>query len=220
MVVDEELRRLKITSTKNNELVTIGEYTQNLSCIGVGTDAAVFQLRIEPSIAFKVYAEDKINTLEAEFQVYQMLGKSEWFPVLYGRGINYLVISYEEGMTLYDCLRTGTHIPKQVLIDVEEARNDCLRKGLNPRDIHLKNVLLQNGRAKLLDLSEYMKPGNDRRWDYLKQGYEEYYELIDGKRIPFWVIESVRRLYNQSAGQSFNFQEFTSKLVKNFLSVK
>ncbi|QOR68266.1 serine/threonine protein kinase [Cytobacillus suaedae] len=221
--VDEDLRKIKITSTKNNELVTIGQFSQNLECIGVGTDAAVFKLRHEPTLAFKVYAEDKLSKLETEFLVYQKLGKSEWFPALFGRGHNYLVISYEEGMTLYDCLRTGSHIPKQVLMDVEEARNECLRKGLNPRDIHLKNILLQKGRAKLLDVSEYMYPGNDYRWNYLKQGYEEYYGLIDGKKIPLWIIESVRLLYQQSADQSFDFKEFTTKLVnkfKNFLSVK
>lgn len=222
-VVDEDLRKIKITSTKNNELVTIGHYTKNLECIGVGTDAAVFKQRLEPTLAFKVYAEDKLNKLEAEFQVYQKLEKSEWFPVLYGRGHNYLVISYEEGMTLYDCLRTGTHIPKQVVTDVEEARKNCISKGLNPRDIHLKNILLQKGRAKLLDVSEYLNPGNDNRWDYLKQGYEEYYYLIDRKKIPLWIIESARLLYQQSADHSFDFQEFTTKLVnkfKTFLSVK
>ncbi len=221
--VDEDLRNIKITSTKNNELVSIGKYSQKLECIGIGTDAAVFKQRYEPSFAFKVYAEDKLYKLEAEFLVYQKLGKSEWFPVLFGRGPNYIVISYEEGMTLYDCLRTGTHIPYRVLKDVEKARDYCLRKGLNPRDIHLKNILLQNGKAKLIDVSEYIHPGNDYRWNYLKQGYEEYYDLIDGKKIPLWIIESVRLLYQQSADQSFDFQEFTTKLVnkfKSFLSVK
>jgi predicted Ser/Thr protein kinase len=221
-VADEDLRKIKITSTKNNELVKIGEYTSNLTCIGVGTDAAVFQLNLDPSIAFKVYAEDKFNKLETESQVYQKLRESEWFPTLYGRGPNYLALSYEKGMTLYDCLRYGVHIPKQVLSDVEVARTECIQKGLNPRDIHLKNILLQDGRAKLLDVSEYMEEGNDRRWDYLKQGYEEHYELIDGKKIPHWIIESVRLLYQQTSDQSFDFKEFTTKLVykfKGFLNI-
>ncbi|MCB8817474.1 RIO1 family regulatory kinase/ATPase domain-containing protein [Desulfosporosinus shakirovi] len=87
----------------------------------------------------------------------------------YGRGFDFLVIRFEEGITLYDCLLKGIHIPKQVIEDVDNAINYVLGKGLNPRDIHLKNILLQEGKAKLLDVSEYMKPGNDKRWEYLKE---------------------------------------------------
>jgi hypothetical protein len=35
---------------------------------------------------------------------------------------SYLVLSYEFGVTLYDCLLQGIHIPKQVMVDVENAR--------------------------------------------------------------------------------------------------
>ena len=59
-------------------------------------------------------------------------------------------------MTLFDCVLQGIHIPEQVINDVEDAREYVRNKGLNPRDIHLKNILLQNGRAKILDVSEYI----------------------------------------------------------------
>ena len=69
---------------------------------------------------------------------------------------NYLVLSFEEGITLYDCLLQGIPIPKQAIKDVDDAREYVRQKGLNPRDIHLKNVFLQNGRAKIIDVSEYV----------------------------------------------------------------
>ena len=127
-----------------------------------------------------------------------------------------MVISYEEGMTLYDCLLKGIHIPKQVLKDVDDARRYAFDRGLNPRDIHLKNILLHNGRAKIVDVSEYLKPGNDKRWEYLKEGYQEYYHLIDGKALPHWIIETVRKWYNQTPCESFKVHDFVKELVLIF----
>jgi hypothetical protein len=93
------------------------------------------------------------------------------------------------------------------------AREFAFGKGLNPRDIHLKNILLLEGRAKIIDVSEYMKPGNDKRWEYLKEGYRAYYHLIDGKALPYWIIETLRKWFNQAHSQNFNSHEFVKELV-------
>ncbi|MDF0728199.1 serine/threonine protein kinase [Cytobacillus sp. S13-E01] len=219
MVADDALRKVKIKSTKDNDLISVTRHSEQLRCLGIGTDAAVFQHIAEPSFAFKVFADDKLSKMKVEQEVYEKLGNAEFFPIFYGTGSNYLVLSFEPGVTLYDCLLTGIHIPPQVLVDIEAARTYAFSKGLNPRDIHLKNILLHEGRAKLLDISEYLKPGDDRRWEYLKKGYVEYYHLIDRKVIPLWIIETVRKWFNQANSSSFDFQEFTNKLIKLFKSI-
>jgi predicted Ser/Thr protein kinase len=207
---------LKIQANRENEPVLVKNHPDGLQCIGVGTDAAVFRYIYAPSYAFKVFADDKKSKMDMEQQVYMHLGDTHYFPTCYGSGSNYLVLSFEKGITLYDCLLKGIHIPKQVIQDVEDARKFVYSKGLNPRDIHLKNILMHENRAKLLDVSEYRKPGNDMRWEYLKKGYEQYYHLIDGKAVPLWIVETVKRWYNQSKHSAFDFQEFVQKLVKLF----
>ena len=212
-IAERELSQLKVSSNGKNELVTVKGDSNKLKCIGVGTDAAVFRFLYTPQYAFKVFSNDKLGKLENEIEVYLKLGHSEYFPVYYGRGLNYLVISFEEGITIYDCLLKGIHIPQQVVLDVDNAINYGLSKGLNPRDIHLKNILLHEGRAKLLDVSEYMKPGNDKRWEYLKEGYMEHYHLFDGKALPLLLIETVRKWYNQTRPESLNVQDFVKALI-------
>ncbi len=219
-IAEKELCKVKVTSNGENELVTVKGNSDKFECIGVGTDAAVFRFVHTPNYAFKVYSNDKLGKIELETEVYLKLGKSEYFPEYYGRGINFLVISYEEGITLYDCLLKGIHIPKQVVEDVDSARNFVITRGLNPRDIHLKNILLHEGRAKLLDVSEYMKQGNDNRWEYLKEGYQEHYHLIDGKALPHWIIETVRKWYNnQAKSEGFNVQDFVKELLILFRTI-
>lgn len=208
------LSKIKAFSNANNQPVTISGDLDDLKCIGVGTDAAVFHSLSTPDYAFKLYAKDKVNKVKVEANVYHILGDSPFFSTCFASYEEYLVLSYEEGKTLFDCILQGIHIPEQVVIDVENAREYVKNKGLNPRDIHLKNILLQNGRAKIIDVSEYVLPGNDYRWEHLKKGYEQYYHLIDGNSVPFWLVETIRKWYNQRAENSSSFEEFTKTILK------
>lgn len=214
--VIHSLSKMNVISNPNNEPVTINGGEEDLKCIGIGTDAAVFQSNYAPAYAFKLYAKDKTAKVEKEESVYRKLGDSPFFSTCFGSYDNCLVLSYEEGKTLFDCILEGIHIPEQVIKDVEEAREYARSKGLNPRDIHLKNILLQNGRAKIIDVSEYTMSGNDFRWEHLKKGYEQYYHLIDGKSVPIGVVETVRKWYNRRGKNSSSFEEITTPVLKLF----
>lgn len=189
------LRHIRIKGNSGNRLVTVSGHAEHLRCIGIGTDAAVFVYDPLPGYAFKVYADEALRKRDEEEQVYLALGHSPYFPVYYGKGDRYIVISLEQGPTLYDCLAQGIEIPRRVLEDVEEARRYARSKGLNPRDIHLKNVLMQDGRAKLLDVSEYRKPGNDRRWEHLLLAYRLVYRWLKGRKLSVRQMEAVKNLY-------------------------
>lgn len=212
LIVDELFSNIKVISNSNNKPVTIFGSSKELRCIGVGTDAAVFQYVHNPALAYKVYAEDKRRKIEAEKCVYEKLKASAYFPTYYKATDRYLVISFENGITLYDCLLRGIPIPKQAIEDVEDARKFAREKGLNPRDIHFKNVLLQNGRGKVIDVSEYMEEGNDHRWEHLKKAFDEFYHMIEGKAIPSWVVETIQKWYNQKQYDSID--EFMKEVFK------
>jgi len=209
----DSLSKIKVFSNPNNEPVTISGEANDLKCIGVGTDAAVFQFLSSPAYAFKIYAKDKVHKVKVEADVYRILQNSPFFPTCFASYDEFLVLSYEEGKTLFDCILLGIHIPEQVVNEVEDAREYVRNKGLNPRDIHLKNILLQNGRAKIIDVSEYTLKGNDFRWEHLKKGYEQYYHLIDGNSVPFWLVETIRKWYNQR-GKNSSYEELTKNISK------
>lgn len=203
-----DLSDIKVTASIDNAPVMIEGAAEGYFCIGVGTDAAVFQSLSAPQFAYKVYAEGKRDKLEAEAEVYARIGSSPYFPICHGIIDGLLVLDYEEGLTLFDCLLQGVRVPEQAIRDVEDARHYIRQIGLNPRDIHLKNILLQDGRAKLLDVSEYVKPGNDFRWEHLKKTYDEYYPVIDGKPVPFWLLDTIRKWYHHWNRYSSSFDEF------------
>lgn len=211
---EEAIRELVFHANPENELVTIESIPPGLSLIGYGTDAVVVRHPDLKDRVFKVFADDRLHKVDQEFKVYQTLGESPYFAHCYRKGDNYLLLSYEAGINLYECLCEGIEIPEQVIIDVERARNEARLKGLNPRDIHLKNVLLQHGRGKLLDVSEYLKPGDDRRWDDLVEAYYEFYPFIRGHKVPVWLMESVKMMYSRKKSSSFSVREFGAKFMK------
>jgi hypothetical protein len=212
-LIEPLLKEIRIEAHPENQPVNILSVPPPLKVAGAGTDAVVVRHPDFPPLAFKVYAEGRRQAKENEYAAYRRLGRSPYFPVCYGKGSFYLVLSYEEGPTLYDCLVKGIPIPEQAIDDVEKARTYARQAGLNPRDIHLKNVLLQRGRAKLLDVSEYVKPGNDGHWDHLVQAYRRFYPLIAGRRIPVWLLEMVKKAYYRQVAGDFSVSDFGRRFL-------
>lgn len=214
------LRRVCLEPRPDNQLVNLQHVPVPLKVVGVGTDAGVFHHPDYPDIVFKLFAPGREQVWANEREVYNKLGDSRWFPLLQGAFPHCLVLSYERGKTLYDCLIEGIPIPESVVKEVEEARRFARDKGLNPRDIHLKNVLLQDGHAKLLDVSEYLKPGDDGRWDHMVQAYHRFYPLFRGKRIPAALLEEIKQAYYQWDGHSLPLIEWARRFLPALFSDK
>jgi hypothetical protein len=212
--IDSLMAKISFTVHENNQPVTITFIPPELKLIGYGTDAVVVQFPELPDRVFKVFSPDREYKWENERTAYLKIGVSPFYPRFLGSGKRYLILSYEEGPTLLQCLEQGIVIPEQVILDVEEARKHARKAGLNPRDIHLNNIIFQHGRAKLLDLSEFVLPGNDARWDHLVEGYYRFYPLIRGRKIPKEWIEAVKKLYLAQTKSKFSVAEFGKRLFR------
>lgn len=210
------IEKIKVTAPPGNVPVEVGSHHNSVRCIGVGTDAAVFVHAACPEYAFKVYAEGKEEVKANEEEAYRMLPASPYFPVFYGAGHRYIVMSFEQGLSLYDCLVTGVHIPSDVIPQVDKAIETARGAGLNPRDIHLKNIILQQDGIKLIDVSEYVKKGNDQRWEHLKKAYELYYPLIASKKIPLKYLDFAKKKYEKHKQGVFSSSR-TKRLIAALL---
>ena len=192
--VEQLLATVRIRAFASNEPILIEHVPAPLRVLGSGTDAIVVQHPDCPERAFKIYAPETVGCLVDEYVAYEQLAGSPYYASCLGKGDFYLVLTYEPGPTLYDCLVQGIPIPASAMDDVEAARTYARLVGLHPKDVHLKNVLLQGERARVLDVSKYVAPGDDDPvWDQLAQGYRRVYRLIRGRRIPVWLMELVKR---------------------------
>lgn len=130
--------------------------------------------------------------------MYRRLGETRSFPVCYQAKEGYLVLKRINGISLFDCVRFGIPIPPQVIEDVEEALAEARQKGLFPHDVHGKNVLMDQGRGYIIDVSDYLKNIPDTKWHDLRKAYYRIYLPFikdRGWKIPLWVLEGVRKGY-------------------------
>ncbi|TCP58945.1 hypothetical protein EV586_101144 [Tumebacillus sp. BK434] len=209
--VQQDVGQVRVRSVKPRDPVEVREHPDNWRCIGVGNTAAVFQPKDHPQKVVKVYADSHAHIASREAAIYEQLGDSPYFPRFFERGDNFLVIEYKPGTNLYDCLLQGIRIPEQVIQDVDEAIRYAQSRGLNPSDIHVKNVLVHNGRGYLVDVSEYGKAGTCKRWETLKKAYYDYYLDLykPGLTVPSWLLETIRKWYkaNEGEGDILGFAE-------------
>lgn len=213
--VEELLGAIRIQASASNQPIAIEHVPAPLRLLGSGTDAVVVQHPGLPEQAFKVYAPETVGCLADEYQAYQQLAGSPYFATCLGQGAFYLVLSYEPGPTLYECLVQGIPVPEEAMADVEAARDHARQVGLHPKDIHLKNVLLQGNRALIVDVSKYVAPGDeDRVWDHLAEGYRRFYPLIRGRRIPLWAIQMVKRRYQAQPKEQFSLDVFGARMLR------
>lgn len=191
------VKDVRVISVAASEPVQVKAQPDNLRCVGLGTTAAVFQLKERPEIALKVFIPSQLQACKEEVEIYKLLGNSPYFPPFYYEGSNFFAMGYRPGTNLYDCLLQGIFIPEQVIADVDQALAFARSRGLNPCDVHLKNIIINQGRGYLVDVSAYRKSHQCHRWDSLRHAYYNYYLDLyhPGLTIPSWVLEAIRTWY-------------------------
>lgn len=193
----EAINEIQLEKKVDSQKINILHIPDSFQVIGIGTDAAVVQHESDSETVYKIFVKEAEWKCEVEYSIYEQLKGCKTYAVCFEKGPNFLRLSYEKGPTLYECLEQGVVINSEVIEEVEQAREYARKQGLNPRDIHLENVIFQDGHAKIIDVSEYRKSGNDYRWEHLVEGYHRFYSLIEGRQIPTLLIETVKKLYKQ-----------------------
>ncbi|MED4604323.1 serine/threonine protein kinase [Paenibacillus validus] len=194
-IEQELLPGLRIASEREHEPVTVYEVPGPWRTLGVGNYAAVLLHPAWPDWVVKVYAPGRPG-LEEEAEVYRRLGRHPAYSECLHAGAGYLVLRRLTGITLYNCMRRGIPIPRQVIEDIDEALKYARKQGLNPHDVHGKNVMQQDGRGKVVDVSDFLKEEPCEMWDDLKRAYYRFYfPWVRRVEFPDFLLNSVRKGY-------------------------
>ena len=196
-VNEELLTQIQIHSSLAHNPVVVEPVPSPWQLLGAGNYAAVFWHPDYPQQVVKVYAPD-LAGFEKELTVYRQLGAHPAFSECLYAGVNFLVLKRLPGKTLYDCVIQGVSIPKQVIEDIDRALLYARQQGLNPSDVHGRNVMMSAGRGLVVDISDFLHPGNCPKWQHLKQAYFWLYCPIIRPlklRIPHSLLNMVRKGY-------------------------
>lgn len=174
------------------------DYDPSLTLVGVGRSAYVFKLP-QTNKAMKVFFPKFIHLTKEESEIYKILQHISYYPTIYEVGPNYLVIDYIEGSTLFECLTKGIHLSNEIVKEIDKALQLARQEGLNPSDIHLRNILLTpDKKVKIIDVARFRQTKDCMKWRDLKYAFYHYYKKrYFPKKIPAFVLNSIAALYKK-----------------------
>lgn len=190
---------LKLVNTviinKKNRLIS---YDNSLQLTGTGRSAFVFRIKSSDK-AIKVFFPDYIYMATEEAEIYKSLRDIHYFPSIHETGLNYIVMDYIEGYTLFDCMTRGINITSDHINEIDNALSLASDLGLNPSDIHLRNIFITtSGEIKLIDVARYRQMKDCRQWHNLKKAYRQFYQKrFFLKKIPEPFMNVVAFLYKK-----------------------
>jgi hypothetical protein len=197
LVENELLPLVTIFSVDNDDPVRVESVPKGWKLIGNGNYAAVFVHPKFKSYVVKIYASNRLG-INQEIEVYRRLGEYPSFAKLYAYGERYLILKRLEGITLYNAIHKGIFIPEQVIKDVDDALDYARTIGLNPYDVHGKNIVMHEGRGAVVDVSDFTKTGEDPKWRDLRKAYYKLYQPIYRKfciPVPYFLLDVLRKGY-------------------------
>lgn len=185
-----------IVMEKKGRIPQLKSYSNALQLVGAGRSAYVFKVQDE-QIALKVFFPNKAYIAAEEAAIYRTLPSGSYFPTLHEAGKNYIVIDYLDGHTLFHCLENGIYIPVEKIHAINDALEMARKVGLNPSDIHLKNIIITSKQeVKLIDVARFRQKKKDRQWDDLQKVYfRGYAKSYFPKRIPRSILNCVATIY-------------------------
>ncbi|WP_035321818.1 serine/threonine protein kinase [Peribacillus kribbensis] len=191
------LPNIQLKTVSPVEPIIVENHTEEWKLLGKGNYAAVFTHPAMPDWVVKIYGRNP-EGLQKEIFVYEKLGSHKAYSRLGGYGRSYLILKRIEGITLFHAMVKGIPIPVSVIHDIDSALQYARDRGLNPFDVHGKNVVMNKNRGYIVDISDFYKSGYCSKWDDLKKAYYWIYRPLILKwhpPFPFRAVDSIRTLY-------------------------
>ena len=192
--------------SKKNRLIS---YDDSLKLVGTGRSAFVFRIK-SSNKAIKVFFPEFIYIAKEEAEIYKTLQKITYYPSIHDSGFNYIVVDYIEGLTLFECMSHGELITSAHIKEIDHALSLALDLGLNPSDIHLRNLFItSNGEIKIIDVARFRQRKHCRQWHDLKKAYDQLYrKRFFPKKIAASHLNIVAYLYKKGLLPSYRINKF------------
>lgn len=180
---------------KRNRLIS---FDKSLQHIGTGRSAFVFKIG-SSNKSIKVFFPIYTHIAKEEAEIYNVLQNNPYFPSIYETGINYIAMDYIDGYTLFECLTHGKAITSAHINEIDHALSLASKLGLNPSDIHLRNIFItSNNEIKLIDVARYRQKKDCNQWNDLKKAYRQIYrKFCFSKKVPSLLLNIIAFLYKK-----------------------
>jgi predicted Ser/Thr protein kinase len=178
--------------------IRVKQHHKDLELIGTGRSACVFRIKGTNKV-IKIFPPQFIHIAQIESDIYRLLTHIEYFPTIYETGPNFLTMDYIKGDTLFSCLNKGIPINENHIKEVEHILELARKAGLNPSDIHLRNIIITpDNKIKMIDVARFKQKKHCTQWEDLKNAYDRFYKhRFFPKRLPEFLLNFIAALYKR-----------------------
>ncbi|KXH87205.1 serine/threonine protein kinase [Sporosarcina sp. HYO08] len=178
-----------------NRLISYGDALEH---IGTGRSAFVFRIQSSGK-AIKIFFPAYSHIAKEEAAIYKILQDIPYYPAIYESGLNYIVMDYIEGLTLFERLSKGKIITKAHIKEIDHALSLAAERGLNPSDIHLRNIFLTDtDEIMIIDVARFRQMKDCRQWMNLKKAYDQLYtKCFFPKKVSSHFLNILAFLYKK-----------------------
>ena len=171
---------------------------EDLTLVGAGRSACVFRIKNTDTV-IKIFHPRFQHIAQEEAEIYSELVRIPQFPSIYETGLNYIVMEYIQGDTLFDCLYKGIEIQEKQVEEVDRVLQIARNRGLNPSDVHLRNIIITDKQeVKIIDVARFKQTKNCEQWDDLKHAYFQLYmKRLFPRRLPKAVLNVIGKMYKK-----------------------
>lgn len=169
-----------------------------LTLIGIGRSAYAF--RIDGSdLVMKVFYDEFRSLAKKETRIYRKLDGLGFFPLIHASGEGYFVMDYVAGNTFFDCLSKGIIVEEAHIHKVDEALESVRKRGLNPSDVHLRNIILTpDKQVKIIDVARFEQTITCMQWRDLKRSYFKWYKKrFFPRKWPKFILNTIAACYKR-----------------------
>ncbi|MET7040583.1 serine/threonine protein kinase [Clostridium botulinum] len=199
-IIDNDfIPNLKMKSINPSDPIKVEFVPKPWILLGCGNYAGVFTHPDFDNLAIKIYASGR-EGLREEIEVYKTIGEHPAYSKLLYSKNNYLILKRLKGITFYNSLIKGIKIPKHIIKDIDNALEYARERGLNPHDVHAKNVMIVNNRGVVVDISDFKHKEYCCLWHDFKKAYYKLYIPFVYKLdipIPNFILDTIRRMYKR-----------------------
>lgn len=178
--------------------IRVKQHHKDLVLIGTGRSACVLRIKGTNKV-IKVFPPEFTHIAQVESDIYRKLTHIDYFPTIYDTGPNFITMEYIEGETLFSCLNKGIPIGEKHIKEVDHILDLVRKAGLNPSDIHLRNIIITpDNSIKMIDVARFKQKKHCTQWDDLKNAYYRFYQRsIFPKRWPEYMLNMIAALYKR-----------------------
>ena len=103
------------------------------------------------------------------------------------------------GLHLFECLTNGIVISDEVVQEIDRAIQLARHEGLNPSDIHLRNLFLtRDKQVKIIDVARFRQTKDCIKWRDLHYAFYHYYKKrYFPKKISAFILNIIAVLYKK-----------------------